>query len=600
MRPAFPGRLATALACLALLVAGCGTEAGSNPPAAIAPEARPVEPIAAKPSPTNPRPATKAVPARSPFRFVTLGPESGIDFRHVSGMSPERYFPTANGSGVAFLDYDGDGKMDLYFASNNLLPLAERPVGSNRLYKNLGGGEFRDVTDAAGVGFRGFCHGIVASDFDNDGDPDILLCNYGNNVFYLNNGDGTFRDASREAGVAVPNWSTGGAALDYDNDGDLDVYVTNYGSWDIATDGKAWCGNREKNIRQYCSPASIKTVRHILYRNDGVKDGVPRFSDVTVAAGVGRADGHGFGVVAADLNGDGKIDLYVANDQNPAFTFLNNGGGTFKDYTGDSGAGYNENGKTQSGMGVDAEDVDGDGKPDLIRTNFREEPTSLYMNLGENQFADQSAYLGIGSPSLPMIKWGCALLDFDNDGFPDVFVTNGHVDDNNHLLGNTNQPYREPPLLFHNDAGRRFSPAVKGAGPYFEGSHVGRGAAFGDLDDDGRPDIVVNHKDDPPGVLLNRTESGNHWVRLILKGTRSNRDAIGAKVEVVAGGMTIHRQEKGGGSMESTNDLRLLIGVGKAEQVSKIVVHWPSGGPDSVLENVPVDRTLTVTEPERP
>ena len=577
--------LGSILLAISLTLPGCGGSSGGTVPvpSVVLP---PVKPVPVKP---------KTVP--SPFRFEELDAASGIDFVQVSGMTEARHFPSANGSGVAILDYDNDGKMDLYFATCNPLPLGPNPKASNKLYKNLGGGKFKDVTAEAKVGFRGFCHGIVAADLDNDGDTDMLLCNLGANVLYLNNGDGTFRDASEVAGVSLPNWSSGGAALDYDNDGDLDLYVANYGSWDIATDGEKWCGNKGQNVRQYCSPTTIKRVRHILYRNDGLKNGVPHFTDVTSEAGIARSDGHGFGVVAADLNGDGKIDLFVANDQDPSFVFYNKGDGTFEDATGFCGAAFDDNGKAQAGMGVEAEDTDGDGLPDLIRTNFRDEAIAYYQNQGKGLFLEQSAFVGLSAPAMPWVKWGCALADFDNDGDLDVFVTNGHVDDNYALLGDSNQPYKQPPLLFVNQDGKTFGSCAPGSGPYFEVGHVGRGAAFGDLDDDGRMDIVVNHKDAPPGVLLNRSPGGRHWVRLILEGTKSNRDAVGAKVQIITTDRTIHRQKKGGGSMESTNDPRLLIGVGDAKTIDKIRVSWPSGGPDSVLENVNVDRSITIKEP---
>lgn len=579
-------RLAAILLASVLALPGCGGTKGGTLPAPV-----PAPSAAAK------KPATKAKTVPSPFRFEQLDATSGIDFVQVSGMTEAKHFPSANGSGAAILDYDNDGLMDIYFATCNTLPLGPNPKASNRLYKNLGGGKYRDVTAEAGVGFRGFCHGVIAADLDNDGDTDMMLCNLGANVLYLNQGNGTFRDVSKEAGVSVPNWSSGGAVLDYDNDGDLDIYVANYGSWDIATDGERWCGNKGKNVRQYCSPETIKRVRHILYRNDGLKDGVPHFTDVTSKAGIAREDGHGFGVVASDLNGDGKIDLFVANDQNPSFVFLSKGDGTFEDATDWCGAAFDENGKKQAGMGVDAEDVDGDGLPDMIRTNFRNESIAYYKNQGKGLFLEQSAYVGLSAPAMPWVKWGCALTDFDNDGKLDVFVTNGHVDDNFALTGDENQPYEEPALLFVNQGGTTFALCAPDSGPYFEVGHVGRGAAFGDLDDNGLMDIVVNHKDAAPGVLLNRAPGGHHWVRLLLKGTRSNRDAIGAKVRVVLKDRTIHRQKKGGGSMESTNDPRLLIGVGDATTIDKIIVTWPSGGPDSVLENVKVDRPISIEEP---
>lgn len=589
--------LAARVVCLSFVMLGPLVWAGCGGSTTQAPPAKPATPplkTTATSKKSTPR-ATKTVP--SPFRFESIGKESGIDFVQVSGMDEQKFFPSANGSGAAIFDYDGDGKMDLYFATCNTLPLAKTPKMSNRLYKNLGNGKFQDVTEKSGVGFRGFNHGIIAFDADNDGDTDLLLCNYGFNVFYLNNGNGTFRDESEKAGVHVSNWSSSGAAIDYDNDGDLDVYVSNYGSFALDKEGKEHdCGNKEKHIRQYCSPSSIKTVKHILYRNDGLVNGVPHFTDVTKEAGIDRADGHGFGVVAADLDGDGKIDLFVANDQTPSFTFLNKGDGTFTDFTTESGLAVNDNGKDQAGMGADAEDADGDGMPDVIRTNFNNEPTSFYQNQGKGLFLEQSAFVGLAGPSMPYVKWGCSLSDFDNDGFLDVFVSNGHVDDNYHLLGDDTQPYKQPPLMFRHDGVKGFQACDTKSGEYFATGHVGRGAAFGDLDDDGRMDIVVNHKDDAPGVLLNKTPSENHWIRLKLQGTKTNRDAIGARVEITVNGRTIVRQKKGGGSMESTNDPRLLIGLGKAETIESIVVKWPSGGPDSVLKNVKVDQTLPIVE----
>ncbi len=587
------------------IFAGCDKSPSAPPPASTTSNSPSSD------SPATPSSTPKAPPstlgATSPFRFDLQGKDAGIGFVHESGMTADRHFPTANGSGVAMLDYNGDGLLDLYFASCNLLPLAPSPKGSNRLYKNLGGNRYEDVTDTSGAGFRGFCHGVIAGDLDNDGDTDLILCNYGPNTLLVNQGDGTFKDGSKDSGLAVPNWSSGGAVLDYDNDGDLDVYISNYGSWDIETDGKNWCGNKEKNIRQYCSPTTIKTVRHMLYRNDGLKDGGPHFTDVTVEAGVSRDTagvdgksgyGHGFGVVSADLNGDGKTDLYVANDQNPAFVFLNKGDGTFEDATEKSGAAYDENGKTQSGMGVDAEDYNGDGLMDLVRTNFREETTSVYENQGGAGFLEQSAYLGVAAASLPWVKWGCSFQDFDNDGWPDLFVTNGHVDDNLHLVGITNQPSEQPPSLFLSNQGKKFANVSKGSGAYFDTGHVGRGASFGDLDNDGRVDIVVNHKGGAPAVLMNRSEGTGHWIQFKLQGTKSNRDAVGARVEIQTGDRLkpIVRQKKGGGSMESTNDPRILVGVGKAATLPRVVINWPSGGPDSVLESVPVDQTISVEE----
>jgi hypothetical protein len=526
----------------------------------------------------------------SPFRFAEIAKESGINFVHFSGMTAEKHFPTANGSGVAIFDYDGDGKLDIYFATATLLPLGTAKKGPNRLYKNLGDNRFQDVTESSGLGFAGYCHGIVVGDIDNDGDPDVFLCNYGPNALYLNNSDGTFLDISKAAGIDRPGWSSGGAWLDYDNDGDLDLYVANYGEWLYPQDDQ-FCGNRAKNVRLYCSPRTIRTVKHFLYRNNGDRT----FTDVADAAGVNRSDGHGFAAVTADFNGDGLIDIYVANDMNPNFLYLNKGDGTFEDATESSGAAFDERGQAQSGMGVDAEDVDGDGRPELFVTNFANEYNTLYQNLGNGVFNDVTPFWGLASDTMPFVGWGTALVDFDNDGWPDNFVANGHVDDNRRLL---DQPidYEEPPLLFANQKGKRFGLATRDAGAYFTTTHVGRGAAFGDLDNDGDIDIVVNHKDGAPALLRNDSKNENHWIRLALQGTLSNRDAIGARVEVVVGGRTLVRLRKGNFSLESSNDPRLLIGVGSADVVESLTVRWPSGAV-SQRTHLETGQTYTIVEP---
>jgi hypothetical protein len=533
----------------------------------------------------------------SPFRFSEIARDGGIDFVHFSGKTEERYSPTANGSGVAVFDYDNDGKLDLYFATGARLPLGQGRKGSNRLYRNLGGNQFQDVTEKSGLGFDGYCHGIVVGDIDNDGDQDVFLCNYGRNALFLNRGDGTFLDISRKAGIHRPNWSSGGALLDYDQDGDLDLYVANYAQWKLPEDD-AFCTDPrhryapgEKKIRTYCSPVGLKPARHFLYRNNGDLT----FTDVTEAAGVGRADGRGFGVVAADLNGDGRIDLYVTNDMCPNFVFLNRGDGTFEDATQSSGAGYDAQGLMRAGMGVDAEDVDGDGRPELLVTNFRNEPNSLFRNVGAGFFVDHSTKCGMANDSMPWIGWGCALADFDNDGWPDCFVANGHVDDNLHLFGRYS-PYAQPALLHHNMKGNRFRLATRSAGDYFDEAHVGRGVAFGDLDDDGDIDIVVNHLDGAPGLLRNDTRTENHWIRLSLVGTVSNRDAVGARVEVALKDRTLYRQRKGGTSLESSHDPRLLIGIGPETEVRAVSIRWPSGR-TTTLNRLAADASYRVVEP---
>jgi hypothetical protein len=401
--------------------------------------------------------------------------------------------------------------------------------------------------------------------------------------------------------------------LDYDNDGYLDIYVTNYGRWNYPEDHRR-VGDIEKKIYLYSSPRTVKTVKHLLYHNNGNRT----FTDVldkviTVEQEVDdpatstkkkvwrpqpRSDGHGFGVVTADLNNDGLIDIFVANDMNPNFLFLNRGDGTLEDVSETSGAAYNLNGMAQSGMGVDAEDVNGDGLPELFVTNFTNEYSTLYQNHGNGLFFDSTPFFGLASDSMPWVKWGCALADFDNDGWADCFFVNGHVDNNRRLLG---QPvdYEEIPLLFRNVQGKRFRLATRDAGAYFDTKHVGRGAAFGDIDNDGDIDIVVNHKDAAPALLRNDTQSGNHWARFALQGTKSNRDAIGTKIEVTAGERTIYRQRKGGYSMQGTNDSRVTFGVGQASEIKKAVIRWPSGAVQT-LENLKVDQEHKVKPPIGP
>jgi hypothetical protein len=570
-----PTRTRAALA-LVLVMTGCMRPSAHLPGPAAA---------GANPAATGPEPG--------PFRFVDVRPGSGVDFVHVSGMNARKLFPTANGSGVALFDADGDGRLDLYFATGNPLPLADRPAASNRLYRNLGGWRFEDVTERSGLGFRGYCHGVTVGDVDNDGDPDVFLSNFGGDALFVNNGDGTFTDVSRRAGVSRPGtWSSSAAFLDYDRDADLDLYVSRYGDWQYPRDDR-FCGDAPRKIRRYCSPKELPAVKPSLFRNNG--DGT--FTDVTDAAGVGRGDGHGFAAVAADLDGDGDTDLFVANDQDPHFLFLNNGDGTFRDASADGGAAYDAEGHTTAGMGADAEDVDGDGRPELFVTNFQDEYNTLYRNLGPGTFLDTTAHFGLAVDSLPWIGWGCALADLDNDGWPEAVVANAHIDDNAEPHG---QParYAQPPLLHRNLGGKRFRLASHGAGAYFETDHVAHGLAVGDLDDDGDLDLVFAHKDGPPALLRNDTPTAtaNHWVRVALVGTRSNRDGVGAAVVVAAGGRSIHRLRKSGQGLMSSHDPRLLVGVGTARTVDRLTVRWPSGMVSTVIGGS-TDRDYTLVEP---
>jgi hypothetical protein len=588
-------------------IAGCapGPATGGGATAAVASrftaregaaEVRSPTAEAASSLPRGPAPANPSTPpvGPSPIRFREITASCGITFVHCSGNDAEKEFPTCLGSGVALLDYDGDGWLDVYLATTRNLPFeaADRSQG-NRLYRNRHDGTFEDVTDRAGVGFRGFCHGVTVADVDNDGRPDLYLTNLGLNVLYLNNGDGTFRDATAGSGLAGSGWSCGAAFLDYDNDGRLDVYVSRYGVWSPDVP-RPYCGDRKRGLRTICSPTLIEPERHSLYRNRG--DGT--FEDATVRAGVARHDGRGLGVVAADLDRDGRIDLYVANDKCPNFLFLNRGDGTFEDVTETSGAAANAAGEYQGSMGVDAQDLDGDGLPEMVVTNFWGDGAALYHNLGGGSFLDVASSAGIIRDSKPYVGWGVALEDFDNDGRPDLLIVNGHVDDNLEQF-EQDIPQPEPAKVWWNRGAAGSGIALKNLadpGPFFAAPHVARGAAFGDLDNDGDLDVVVSRMDRLPAVLLNESPPRS-WIRLELIGRRSNRSAIGTAIEVRAGGRAFHRQVKGGGSYLSANDPRMLVGLGDVERVDSVEVRWPSGVRSS-LQDPAVRRAHVIREPD--
>jgi len=526
---------------------------------------------------------------QSTIRFRDVSDSTGITFTHCSGKSPERHFPTNLGSGVAMIDFDHDGWLDLYFATTRNLPL-ESPNRSqgNKLYRNRGDGTFEDVTQRAGVGFRGFTHGVAVGDVDGNGYPDLYLTNLGPNVLYLNRGDGTFVDATAGSGAEGLGWSTGAAMLDYDGDGDLDLYVSCYGQWTYG-DQRPFFGNLRTGERAYCPPTVITPARHLLLRNRG--GGV--FEDVSSLAGVLRHDGRGLGVLAADLNRDGRTDLYVANDMSPNFLFLNRGDGTFVDATEVSGAAVNANGMTQASMGVDAEDVTGDGNPELVVTNFRGEYSTVYRNLSGGCYQDVSAWAGVVPESQLGVGWGCGLVDFDNDGWPDLLVVNGHVDDNLPSNGDV-LPQAEPAKVWSNQGDGRFR-LVRDPGPFFAVDHVARGAAFGDLDNDGDMDVVISLMDRRPAVLLNESPRRS-WIRFELMTGTPGRPAIGAVVEVHTGDRVIYRQVKGGGSYLSANDPRLLVGLGSAARVERVVIHWPSGACSTLVDPAP-GRSHRVRDP---
>lgn len=558
---------------------------------------QPQEPSFPEESPVSSPELSAEAPQPGAFWFTDVTAQTGVDFRHCTGTNPEKPFPAANGSGLGALDYDLDGWIDLYFATGTPFPLdATRPRPVNRFYRNLGNWRFKDVTEHSGLGHNGYSAGVAVGDYDSDGFADVYVTCYGANCLFHNQGDGTFQRTEQSARVADDRWATSAAFLDYDGDGLLDLYVCNYAKWTWETN--QYCGDRDRNLRVYCSPYSVEPEMDVLFRNRG--DGT--FEDVTSRAGVGDRAGRSQGVVAADLNGDGRIDLYVANDLNPNFLFLNAGDGTFRDATELSGVGYDALGQAQSSMGVEAADVDGDGRLDLFVTNFQDERNVLYRNGGGEWFDERSDQAGLTANSLPWVGWGTSLADFDLDGWPDIVVTNGHVDDIRSLTnGETSAAL--PPLAWRNIQGR-FEFLGPKAGRYFAQRRPGRALIAADLDNDGDQDLVVGHQDEPPALLRNERLADQSPQRppsivVRLLGTRSNRDAVGSTITLQSDQTAVVQQVKGGGSYLSAPDLHRVFAVNPRATGLRLEIRWPNGE-RSTFSDIQSGRSYLAVEPAEP
>ena len=520
-------------------------------------------------------------PPTPPVHFADAGADAGIDFVHYNGFSGEYYYVETFGAGAAFLDYDGDGRLDLYLANGTYLtghPPDQPPV--NRLYRNAGAGTFADVTTHSGSADPGYGFGVAAADYDADGDPDLFVANYGPNALYRNN-QGTF--AKTPAGLADPRWGSSAGFLDYDLDGDLDLFVANYVRY--ALDDESVC--QQGQVRSYCEPSVYDPTSDLLYRNDD-----HTFADVSEATGI-TLKGKGLGVALADYDRDGDTDIYVANDGTMNFLYANQHS-TFAEVGLIAGTRYNEHGHADAGMGVDFGDYDRDGDADLLVTNFAFETNALYRNDGQGQFAVATQRLGLADPSYRPLGFGTKFFDYDNDGDLDLFAANGHVIDRIAEV-DSSQTYRQPNQMFRNDAGRRFADVSAMMGPDFQRANAGRATAVADYDYDGDLDLLVTTVAARPRLLRNDGGNAHHWLQILLVG-KIHPDALGTRVEVVADGIRQVQERQSGGSYLSSHDPRLHFGLGAATS-AQVEIHWPDGT-QQTLEKVAANQVIKVVQPD--
>jgi enediyne biosynthesis protein E4 len=531
----------------------------------------------------------------NPPAFEEIPPAtSGIHWTHVAGISPQMYMPETAGPGCAFFDYDNDGWMDIYLVNSGKCDFYDPPQRlRNALYHNNRDGTFTDVTDRAGVQGNAYGMGVAVGDYDADGNPDLYVTQYPRNILYHNNGDGTFTDVTAKAGVAAPGWGTSAVWFDYDNDGRLDLFVCGFIDFDKSKN--IYCG--DGSMRWYCMPNVYKGTPCWLFHNNG--DGT--FTDVSKESGIGKITAKAWGVVAADINNDGWVDLFVSNDKIPNFLFANRKG-KFEDIAPLGGVAYNAMGAARSGMGVDAADFDQDGWLDLFLTNVDHEMFSLYHNRKDGSFDDLAVPTGIGGATMLLSGWGCGFFDYDNDGELDLIVCNGYPD----TMVEKRLPdvkYFEPILLFKNsgstDARLKWKNVSAESGAVFAKSLAARGLALGDFDNDGSVDVLVAVNDGPPVLMRNNAGRQNHWLGVRLIGRKANVDAIGAKITYRSGDLQRERTIVGGGSYASARDPRVVLGLGPRTKLDWVEVKWPK--PSSVVERIgglPIDRYITIVEGE--
>jgi enediyne biosynthesis protein E4 len=529
-----------------------------------------------------------AQPAHYAFEEVPAS-QSGITWVHNAGKSAQKHLPESSGAGCAFLDFDNDGWMDIYLVNSGKADFYEpsHPL-RNALYRNNRDGTFTDVTEKAGVAGGGYGMGVAVGDYNGDGYPDLYITQYGRNILYRNNGDGTFTDVTEKAGVAAAGWSSSAVWFDYDNDGKLDLFVCQFAQYD-STLG---CGTDGAGVRHYCIPRIFKPTPSWLFHNNG--DGT--FTDVSKAVGIAEHPGKAWGVVAADVNNDGRMDLFVSNDTVSNFLYLNRGN-RFEETGLIANVAYSADGRARSGMGVDAADFDQDGKIDLFVANIDQEIFSLYRNNGDETFDDLSVQLGIGMSTRWMSGWGLKFLDYDNDGDLDLILSNGFPDD---LIDQTSTlvKWKEPLLLFHND-GKSFRNVSAESGPVFSKDFPARGLAIGDFNNDGAVDVLISNNDGAPVLLKNNIGKENHWLGVRLIGRKCNPDAVGARLRYQSGDLQRSRTRIAGGSFLSSHDPRIVLGLGQRAKIDWLEVKWPQ--PSGAVERftgLPMDRYITIVEGE--
>lgn len=528
--------------------------------------------------------------------FTDATSASGIRFVNAGSPTSQKYLPESMTGGVAMFDYDRDGRMDLFFVNGAKLgdPMAQgqQPDKSdprywNRLYRNEGGGSFTDVTEKAGLQGTGYGMGVAVGDYNNDGHADLFVTNLGRSILYRNNGDGTFTDVTEKSGVVTSGWCAGACFFDYDRDGHLDLFVSRYLDWDFTKN--VWCGERTEGFRSYCHPDKFRPVEHLLYRGNG--DGT--FTDVSRRAGLGRQPGKGLGVVLDDSDGDGWLDIVVANDSFPQQLFSNQKNGEFQESGTGSGLAYDGDGKTFAGMGIDSAFLTNTGESEIFIDALANQRYALFRN--RNGFFEyESGESGVGKISAPHSGWGAKFADMDNDGWKDLVIAQGHVMDNIELT----QPwikYREPPALLRNRNGR-FEDISADSGKPFQIPLSARGLAVGDLDNDGCLDVAINCNNGPAVILRNGGGTGNHWILIDTVGTVSNRDGIGARVTVTSkSGLKQRAIVSAAGSYLSSSSKRVHFGLGSDDIVAELEVAWP-GGIVQTIKNVQTDQILTITE----